>query len=137
MKDSTISLLRERESAWAREKRLLATSEEIELFEREYGKIHPEYVPYLREVGYATVGSEYFDRLPELRKSIRKGDGYRGPDSPGKMGECFIFHWDGCGNPVGISWKDSKIYVDDDVYGMGMCLSDSLDDYVTELLNEK
>ena len=137
MKRSTIDLLNTQASEWLLKGRILATDSEIEEYEAQIEKIHPSYIPYLREAGYETVGAEYFDRLKDLKENQEKGKSYKSPASKGKMKECFIFHWDGCGNPVGVSWKDNKVYVDDDVYGNGMELNESIDDYVIELLNDE
>jgi hypothetical protein len=118
----------------------LASTDDIQAFENEYEKIHPDYLSYLTEVGFPTVGAESFDRIAELkevRQRLGKSTKDWGLPDEGKTKECFVFHWDGSGNPVGISWNDRKVYVDDHDFGLGILLGENIDEYVASLLNEE
>ncbi len=136
MDESTIQMIKEKATDWHYDNQKLANSNDIELFENEYGKIHPDYLPYLTDVGFEVVGSGYFDRIDELITNTKRFKENWTVDPDGKIKECFVFHWDGSGNPIGISWNDNKIYVDDHTFGSGKCLGNSIDEYIMGLIDD-
>ena len=129
-------MIKENATVWHYDNQKLASFDDVELFEGEYGKIHPDYLPYLTKVGFEVIGSEYFDRIDELKINIKRFKEDWTVDPDGKIKECFVFHWDGSGNPIGVSWIDNKIYVDDHAFGSGKCLGDSIGDYIKGLIDD-
>jgi len=140
MKKETIEMILSHGMEHHFQNQVLASESDILSFEKEFERIHPAYIPYLKEVGFPNVGSEAFDRISELQEvRIRLGRDPKkwGLPDEGKTKDCFIFHWDGSGNPVGISWIDQRVYVDDHDFGLGILLGEDIDSYVRSLLEEE
>jgi hypothetical protein len=93
-----------------------ATEEQLQLFEREFGSIPPDYRWFLAACGSGVCGAEWLDGIEQLRVSHRK---FRDEFAPGgwTMRGVFIIGWDGAGNPFGIDQSSGQVLVEDHNFG--------------------
>src|SRR5688500_14238598 len=72
-----------------------ATASQLQQLEDEVGKIPPAFRWFLSEMGGGPVGSEWVDDVAKLRATHKKFK-----KEPWSLSNCFIFGWDGSGNPM-------------------------------------
>lgn len=93
-----------------------ATEEQLQLFEKEFGPIPPDFRWFLAACGSGVCGSEWIDGINDLPESHRKFLAESGIDG-WSMRNVFIIGWDGAGNPFGIDQLAGRILVEDHNYG--------------------
>ncbi|HZP61145.1 MAG TPA: SMI1/KNR4 family protein [Opitutaceae bacterium] len=109
-----------------------ATSEQLSVFEAEFGAIPADLRWFLGVCGGGIVGSERIDDITRLRKSHLKFRREAAMANGWKKKDVFVVGWDGSGNPMGIDQVTGQVVVEDHDFGGVHVIAGSFIDFLLQ-----